>query len=130
MVKRLLEDLGFEVYVRPAAGSNGTVSEASLGAWVVKCNPRCEISPGSSSTASVSSTTGPSWRTIGDAVRAACTAVGDGSGPRRPSSWLLGFKVESPARSMVWWTYDEDLREIKVGHWVDCEGAVVHNACR
>jgi hypothetical protein len=39
-VKRLLEGLGFEVLVRePAGAANGAVTEESLGAWVMKCNP-------------------------------------------------------------------------------------------
>ena len=64
-MKRFLEDLGFEVYVRPPASSNGTVSEASLGAWVVKCNPAVWNLAGFIANGDVSSTTGPSWRTTG-----------------------------------------------------------------
>lgn len=38
-VKKILEDLGFEVRVRTAAAGNGKVTETTLGAWVLKCNP-------------------------------------------------------------------------------------------
>lgn len=39
-VKKLLENLGFDVHVRQPGASDSAVSETSLGAWVIKCNPR------------------------------------------------------------------------------------------
>jgi hypothetical protein len=38
-VRRWLEALGFDVYIREPAKSGNVVSETSLGAWVVKCDP-------------------------------------------------------------------------------------------
>ena len=38
-VKKWLEHLGFDVYAREPTRSNNAVTETTLGAWVMKCNP-------------------------------------------------------------------------------------------
>lgn len=121
-VKKLLEDLGFEVRVK-AVPSSGAVSEDALGAWVLKCNPEvwdvgsyiADGKPGISSWTVV-----PNYRaemmSYGQRVLFWVTGAQDGPMPR--GFWGAGW-VTGEVRTTVNADDVLDDETIDVDYWID-----------
>lgn len=126
-VQRLLEDLGFEVVVRPSASSStAAVTDETLGAWVLKCNPdvwdlRGYIAGGKKGLRTW--TVVPNYRadmmSYGQRFLFWITGPRDGELPRGfwGAGWVTGEvfpivegKVDDPADEIDYWT-DQEARD-------------------